>query len=64
MAQKDANDEHMHEWRKSVQYLWYQMRLLRKASPSIIEPLIDELDGLADALGDYHDLAVLANTFL
>ncbi len=59
MAQHDANDENMHEWRKSVQHLWYQMRLLRKASPSMIGPLIDKLDGLADALGDDHDLAVL-----
>ncbi len=58
-AQRDANDEHMHEWRKSVKHLWYQMRLLREASPSMIGPLIDQLDGLADALGDDHDLAVL-----
>jgi CYTH domain-containing protein/CHAD domain-containing protein len=58
-AQRDLSDEHMHEWRKSVKYLWYQMRLLRDASPSVIEPLIDQLDRLADALGDDHDLAVL-----
>ncbi len=58
-AQDDPTDEHLHEWRKSVKHLWYQMRLLREASPSMIEPLIDELDGLADALGDDHDLAVL-----
>jgi len=58
-AQRSATDEHMHEWRKSVKHLWYQMRLLREASPSTIEPLIDELDGLAEALGDDHDLAVL-----
>lgn len=59
-AQDDPTDEHLHEWRKSVKHLWYQMRLLRKASPSMIVPLIDELDKLADALGDDHDLAVLA----
>ena len=49
----------MHEWRKSVKHLWYQLRLLRKASPSMIGPVIVELDRLADALGDDHDLAVL-----
>ncbi len=58
-AERRLSDEHMHEWRKSVKYLWYQMRLLRDASPSVIEPLIDQLDHLADALGDDHDLAVL-----
>lgn len=58
-AQHELSDEHMHEWRKSVKYLWYQMRLLGDASPSVIEPLIDQLDRLADALGDDHDLAVL-----
>jgi CYTH domain-containing protein/CHAD domain-containing protein len=52
-------DQHMHEWRKSVKYLWYQTRLLRNASPTVIDPLIDRLDALAEALGDDHDLAVL-----
>ncbi|HYN35310.1 MAG TPA: CHAD domain-containing protein [Ilumatobacteraceae bacterium] len=61
-AQDDPTDENLHEWRKSVKQLWYQTRLLRGASPSMIEPLIDELDGLADALGDDHDLAVLVAT--
>jgi CYTH domain-containing protein/CHAD domain-containing protein len=58
-AQDDPTDEHLHEWRKSAKHLWYQMRLLREASPSMIGPLIGELDGLAEALGDDHDLAVL-----
>jgi CYTH domain-containing protein/CHAD domain-containing protein len=58
-AQRDATDENMHEWRKSAKHLWYQMRLLREASPSVIEPLIGQLDGLGEALGDDHDLAVL-----
>lgn len=58
-ARREPTDEHVHEWRKSVKYLWYQMRLLREAAPSVVDPLIDQLDGLADALGDDHDLAVL-----
>ncbi len=58
-AQDDPTDLHLHEWRKSVKHLWYQTRLLRESSPSMIGPLIDELDGLAEALGDDHDLAVL-----
>lgn len=58
-ARRQPTDEHLHEWRKAVKYLWYQMRLLREAAPSVVGPLIDQLDGLADALGDDHDLAVL-----
>lgn len=58
-ARRDPTDEHLHEWRKSVKYLWYQMRLLREAAPSVVGSAIDLLDGLAEALGDDHDLAVL-----
>jgi CYTH domain-containing protein/CHAD domain-containing protein len=58
-ARREPTDEHVHEWRKAVKYLWYQMRLLRDAAPSVVDPVIDQLDGLADALGDDHDLAVL-----
>ncbi len=52
-------DRRMHEWRKSVKYLWYQTRLLRNAAPTVLDPLIEQLDALAEALGDDHDLAVL-----
>jgi CYTH domain-containing protein/CHAD domain-containing protein len=58
-ARRDPTDEHVHEWRKSVKYLWYQMRLLREVAPSVVDPMIAQLDALADALGDDHDLAVL-----
>jgi CYTH domain-containing protein/CHAD domain-containing protein len=50
-----------HDWRKAVKYLWYQTRLLHDAAPSVLGPLVDQLDGLADALGDDHDLAVLVD---
>jgi CHAD domain-containing protein len=52
-------DEHVHEWRKSVKNLWYQMRLLEPVAPSALTPLIESLDQLGEALGDDHDLAVL-----
>ena len=52
-------DRRMHEWRKSVKYLWYQTRLLRNVAPTVIDPQIEQLDALAEALGDDHDLAVL-----
>ena len=58
-AVRDPNDEHVHEWRKSVKYLWYQLRLLQPIAPSVLDPTIAQFDALADALGDDHDLAVL-----
>lgn len=58
-ARSRPTDHRLHEWRKAVKYLWYQLRLLRDASPSVIGPMVEHLDDLADALGDDHDLAVL-----
>lgn len=58
-AEHEPTDERLHEWRKSVKYLWYQARLLRDAAPSVMDPLVSNLDDLAEALGDDHDLAVL-----
>ncbi len=55
----DPTDTRLHDWRKAVKYLWYQMQLLRDAAPSVLDPLVDRLDLLAEALGDDHDLSVL-----
>ena len=58
-ARRQTTDEHVHEWRKAVKNLWYQSRLLERAAPSALEPLIATLEDLGEALGDDHDLAVL-----
>ncbi len=58
-AQRHPTDRRMHEWRKAAKYLWYQVQLLRDAAPSVLGPLADELDRLAETLGDDHDLSVL-----
>ena len=58
-AQRRPTDDRMHEWRKAVKNLWYQVRLLRGAAPGLLRPLGHRLDDLAEALGDDHDLAVL-----
>ncbi len=55
----DPTDHRVHDWRKAVKYLWYQVQLVRDAAPSVLGPLGDRLDLLADTLGDDHDLAVL-----
>jgi CYTH domain-containing protein/CHAD domain-containing protein len=58
-VERRPTDERMHEWRKETKRLWYQLRLLREAAPSVLDPAIDVLHALGDALGDDHDLAVL-----
>jgi CYTH domain-containing protein/CHAD domain-containing protein len=55
----EPTDEGIHEWRKAVKHLWYQVQLLRDAAPSVLCPLAEELDVLAEALGNDHDVAVL-----
>jgi CYTH domain-containing protein/CHAD domain-containing protein len=57
----DPTDDRLHEWRKAVKYLWYQMQLVHDAAPSVLGPLVAELDQLAEALGDDHDLTVLVD---
>jgi len=58
-VRSDPTDRRLHEWRKSVKYLWYQIQLVHDAAPSVLDPLVDRLDHLAEALGDDHDLTVL-----
>jgi CYTH domain-containing protein/CHAD domain-containing protein len=58
-AVASPTDDSLHEWRTAVKTLWYQVRLLERSAPSILEPLASALGHLGDALGDDHDLAVL-----
>jgi CYTH domain-containing protein/CHAD domain-containing protein len=58
-AESEPTDSRLHEWRKSLKTLWYQVRLIERAAPSVLAPLVTTLDDIADALGDDHDLAVL-----
>jgi len=58
-ARRQPSDENLHEWRKRVKDLLYQLRLLEAAWPGIIEAHAAQSHRLADLLGDDHDLAVL-----
>lgn len=60
LARKDPSPENLHEWRKAVKELWHQSSLLRRAWPPIMTALTGELKKLGAALGEHHDLAVLA----
>jgi CHAD domain-containing protein len=52
--------EDLHEWRKRVKYLRYQMETLKPLHPKLIGATAESLDELGEQLGDDHDLAILA----
>jgi CYTH domain-containing protein/CHAD domain-containing protein len=54
----------VHQWRKRVKDLWYQLRILEVATPKKLRGRIEVADRLADALGYHHDLAVLRSDLL
>ncbi|WP_417778782.1 CHAD domain-containing protein [Stutzerimonas xanthomarina] len=58
-ARHDLSDEQLHQWRKRVKDHWYQTRLLAPSWPKLMQLRSNSLKGLADLLGDDHDLVVL-----
>jgi CHAD domain-containing protein len=60
----EASDEAVHEWRKRVKDLWYQLRIVRNAWPEVLDEVADQAHHLSDLLGDHHDLAVLRDDAL
>ena len=64
VAQDDPSQEHLHEWRKQVKYLWHQLQVLQPIQLGQLTTLADQAHALANALGDDHDLAMLSHKFL
>ena len=64
VVQKDQSEEHLHEWRKQVKYLWHQLQVLQPIQLGQLTALADQARTLANVLGDDHDLAVLAHKFV
>jgi CHAD domain-containing protein len=58
-AEEEASVTNLHELRKRVKDLWYQLRLLRDADKHVLGALADHAHDLSDHLGDDHDLALL-----
>ncbi len=58
-AQSKPSVENLHEWRKRVKDLGYQIRLLRPIWEGMLDALANEFDKLADYLSHDHDLALL-----
>jgi CHAD domain-containing protein len=59
IARLEATDANLHELRKGVKDLWYNIRLLGGDRPTQIEALTRRLRDLGQRFGDDHDLAML-----
>jgi hypothetical protein len=60
-AYAEGTDHAFHEWRKTIQQHWRQMRLLQAAWPALMDVRADAAKELSELLGADHDLAVLAH---
>jgi CHAD domain-containing protein len=58
-AKSDGTVENLHEWRKQVKYLRYQLELITPTWPEIVGKPTYQAKEMGDLLGDDHDLAVL-----
>jgi hypothetical protein len=58
-AQEQPSTSTVHEWRKRVKDLWYQLRIVERAWPPVLEPTTEQAHRLAEVLGEDHDLALL-----
>jgi CHAD domain-containing protein len=58
----ERTTENLHEWRKQVKYLWYQVSVLNPMWPKPLDVLAHELSRLSDYLSEDHDLALLGRT--
>ncbi|HEY3191692.1 MAG TPA: CHAD domain-containing protein [Solirubrobacterales bacterium] len=58
-VEEEASVTNLHELRKRVKDLWYQLRLIGGADEDLLGSLADHAHDLSDHLGDDHDLALL-----
>ena len=61
-VQEEASVTNLHDLRKRVKDLWYQVRLIRDTDKHMLGALADHAHDLSDHLGDDHDLALLRET--
>lgn len=53
------DDTDLHEWRKQVKYIWYQLVMLQPLWPGLIRAWSKEWQALSVLLGDHHDLVLI-----
>jgi len=60
LSVKTTDDHNLHEWRKQVKYLWYQLVILTPLWPEILTPLCKQVQTLSQLLGKHHDYFIFA----
>lgn len=58
-ARRETSPENLHQWRKHVQDLWHQLRLLGPIHPADVRAAAEQMKTLSQNLGDDHDLVML-----
>ncbi len=58
-AVHETSPKNLHQWRKHVQSLWHQLRLLHSIQPERLQTAVGEMKLLSQYLGDDHDLVML-----
>jgi CHAD domain-containing protein len=58
-AYQEPSADHFHEWRKSVKYHWYHVRLLSPLWDVAFDARAETANALGELLGLHHDMAVL-----
>ncbi|MCC5973993.1 MAG: CHAD domain-containing protein [Rubellimicrobium sp.] len=56
----DPTPARLHDWRKSVRYMQYQLRFLRPLWPELAAPRLSAAGDLGEVLGLFNDLDVLS----
>lgn len=57
---RSSIDDHlMHQWRKQIKYLWYQLVVIDPVLPGILSAFALYLQRISKKLGEYHDLVIL-----
>jgi CHAD domain-containing protein len=59
LVRGESSVGNLHNWRKRVKDLWYELRLLAPVCGPTVRGGAEEAEHLSDLLGDDHDLAVL-----
>jgi len=59
-AQTETGTHLLHNMRKRMKYLWYQIEILKPIYPGALKAFANSLEDISERLGIYHDLAVLS----
>ena len=59
-VREDPTDHNVHEWRKRVKDLWYELRIVEESEPEVVKVQADLAHDVSTLIGDHHDLAILA----